>query len=147
MPDSMFSRPPPGSALLPHIAPHQHLHGMFMTGQHPQVMIPPAPSPMYAPQGMVLFAGAQHPAYPQGMLMPSAHAAQMQHRSKGPVKPETQAERKDRIEHEKQEVIREFKKKTREAALVRFRQKRRERRFGKLIRYYCRKKLADARPG
>jgi hypothetical protein len=50
------------------------------------------------------------------------------------------------VEQEKQDLIREFKKKTREAALVRFRQKRRERRFGKLIRYDCRKKLADARP-
>lgn len=55
-------------------------------------------------------------------------------------------EKKSRVELEKQELIREFKKKTREAALVRFRQKRSERRFGKLIRYDCRKKLADARP-
>lgn len=51
-----------------------------------------------------------------------------------------------RMDLEKDELIREFKKKTREAALVRFRQKRSERRFGKLIRYDCRKKLADARP-
>lgn len=29
---------------------------------------------------------------------------------------------------------------------MRFRQNRSERRFGKLIRYDCRKKLADARP-
>jgi len=29
---------------------------------------------------------------------------------------------------------------------VRFRQKRRERRFGKHVRYACRKQLADARP-
>ncbi|CDF34199.1 unnamed protein product [Chondrus crispus] len=126
--------------------PHQHPHGMFMIGQHPQMMMPSAPGPMYAPQGMVMFAGPQHPGFPQGMVMPPAHAAHMQHRPQGPVKPETQVERKDRIEHEKQELIREFKKKTREAALVRFRQKRRERRFGKLIRYDCRKKLADARP-
>lgn len=62
------------------------------------------------------------------------------------VKEESQSEKKARIEVEKQELIREFKKKTREAALVRFRQKRSERRFGKLIRYDCRKKLADARP-
>lgn len=61
-------------------------------------------------------------------------------------KQESQADKKARVEVEKQELIREFKKKTREAALVRFRQKRSERRFGKLIRYDCRKKLADARP-
>lgn len=62
------------------------------------------------------------------------------------MKQEPQSDKKSRIEIEKQELIREFKKKTREAALVRFRQKRSERRFGKLIRYDCRKKLADARP-
>ncbi|CDF39138.1 unnamed protein product [Chondrus crispus] len=70
----------------------------------------------------------------------------MQHRPQGPVQPETQAHRKLRIEHEKQEPIREFKKKTREAALVRFWQKHRGRRFGTVIRYDCRKKLADAWP-
>lgn len=59
---------------------------------------------------------------------------------------ELSADKKIRVEQEKQDLIREFKKKTREAALVRFRQKRSERRFGKLIRYDCRKKLADARP-
>lgn len=62
------------------------------------------------------------------------------------IKMESSDEKKSRVELEKQELIREFKKKTREAALVRFRQKRSERRFGKLIRYDCRKKLADARP-
>lgn len=64
----------------------------------------------------------------------------------GDAKNESHSEKKARIEQEKQDLIREFKKKTREAALVRFRQKRSERRFGKLIRYDCRKKLADARP-
>lgn len=62
------------------------------------------------------------------------------------IGPETDAQKKERLEGEKQELVRLFKKKTREAALVRFRQKRRERRYGKHIRYDCRKKLADSRP-
>jgi len=69
--------------------------------------------------------------------------------SNGPVPSkgrETTEERKEREQREKEEMIREFKRKTREAALIRFRQKRRERRFGKQVRYDCRKKLADSRP-
>lgn len=79
------------------------------------------------------------------MMAPPSQRVVPPHHPPG-MKPETVEEKKQRIEHEKQDLIREFKKKTREAALVRFRQKRRERRFGKLIRYDCRKKLADARP-
>lgn len=85
----------------------------------------------------------------QGVVMPQpsgqASPAQTVH-VHSQVRTESHDDKKSRIEQEKQELIREFKKKTREAALVRFRQKRRERRFGKLIRYDCRKKLADARP-
>jgi len=55
-------------------------------------------------------------------------------------------DRRLREAREKEDLIREFKRKTREAALIRFRQKRRERNFGKNIRYDCRKKLADRRP-
>mmetsp|Transcript_2876 Transcript_2876/g.8786 ORF Transcript_2876/g.8786 Transcript_2876/m.8786 type:complete len:245 (-) Transcript_2876:1553-2287(-) len=46
----------------------------------------------------------------------------------------------------KQALMKELQKKTREAAIVRWKQKRRERLSGKHIRYTCRKKLADARP-
>ena len=117
--------------------------GMVMIGQHGMMMAPP-PGAIYAPPpGVMMIPGGQ-PMMPQGMMMPAPHPVMRQ--TGPPVKPETTSERKARIEHEKQELIREFKKKTREAALVRFRQKRRERRFGKLIRYDCRKKLADARP-
>lgn len=86
--------------------------------------------------------------HPNTDTMPQTHQHNLQQRTTSSTsrKPETPAEKKARIELEKQELIREFKKKTREAALVRFRQKRSERRFGKLIRYDCRKKLADARP-
>lgn len=126
--------------------PQPQPHGMVMIGQNGQMMMAAPPGPMYAPPGMMMFAGGQPGAFPQGMMMHAPHTAQMQQPQGQPVKPETQVERKERIELEKQELIREFKKKTREAALVRFRQKRRERRFGKLIRYDCRKKLADARP-
>ncbi|GAB0489008.1 hypothetical protein MMPV_000223 [Pyropia vietnamensis] len=62
-----------------------------------------------------------------------------------PVK-ETAEERKSREETEKETLTREFKKKTREAALLRFRQKRRDRKYGKLVRYTVRKALADGRP-
>jgi len=41
--------------------------------------------------------------------------------------------------------MREFKKKIREAAVVRFRQKRKERNFANVVRYDCRKRVADAR--
>eukprot|EP00871_Galdieria_phlegrea_P002284 jgi/Galph1/3056/GphlegSOOS_G1733.1 len=54
-------------------------------------------------------------------------------------KPRTSAE-------EKEYLMKEFKKKLREAAVVRFRQKRRERNFANVVRYNCRKKVADARP-
>lgn len=127
------------------MAPQSAPHGVVMLGQHGQ-MVMAAPG-MYAPPGMLMFAG--QPGFPGGMMMGGAGAAGGMggvKRGDVQVKTETAAERKVRIEHEKQELIREFKKKTREAALVRFRQKRRERRFGKLIRYDCRKKLADARP-
>lgn len=127
------------------MAPPSAPHGVVMLGQHGQ-MVMAAPG-MYAPPGMLMFAG--QPGFPGGMIMGGAGGAGAMagvKRPDVPVKTETAAERKSRIEHEKQELIREFKKKTREAALVRFRQKRRERRFGKLIRYDCRKKLADARP-
>lgn len=141
-----------------------HPQGMFFMPPNAQMMMPgPHPNAvfMHPGNGMMMFAppGAGHhqmlPA--PGMMMPSmppqahmAHAAAaaatgVRPPSK-PTKPETGTERKARIECEKQDLIREFKKKTREAALVRFRQKRRERRFGKLIRYECRKQLADARP-
>lgn len=126
--------------------PQHQPHGMVMIGQHGQMMMAAPPGAMYAPPGMVMFASGQPGSYPQGMMMQAPPTGQMQRPQGQPAKPETQVERKDRIEHEKQDLIREFKKKTREAALVRFRQKRRERRFGKLIRYDCRKKLADARP-
>lgn len=130
--------------------PPQAAPGMVMIGQHGQMMMAgPPPGAMYAaaPPGMVMFAGGQ-PQYSQpGMMMHPQHGAAHMVRPQGQiVKQETQSDRRERIEREKQELIREFKKKTREAALVRFRQKRRERRFGKLIRYDCRKKLADARP-
>lgn len=47
----------------------------------------------------------------------------------------------------KTEYERLHKKKMREAAIIRFRQKREERRFGiKHVRYECRKKIADSRP-
>lgn len=118
--------------------------GMMMLGPNGHMMMAPAPG-MYAPPGMMVFGRQQ--AFPGGMMMGRPLQGPMATPSQdGSMKVETTEEKKKRIEHEKQELIREFKKKTREAALVRFRQKRRERRFGKLIRYDCRKKLADARP-
>lgn len=129
--------------------------GMYMMGQ-PSVIMPPPHAPgahlfTHPPGAVMMFAppgAAPHPVMPPppGMMMHSGHPGHIVHPSVAPVKTETVTERKERIEREKQDLIREFKKKTREAALVRFRQKRRERRFGKLIRYDCRKKLADARP-
>ena len=127
--------------------------------------VPPPMFPMY-PMG---FQGFPHHPPPHGMqagmqpmpgmgypfpMMFPAHAAPHLFMQRAPAAVmkeqiranETPEEKKARIEREKEELIREFKKKTREAALVRFRQKRRERKFGKLIRYDCRKKLADARP-
>lgn len=148
----------------PGMAPPQ---GMFFMPPNAQMMIQPPPHNavfMHPSNGMMMFAppGAAPPQLmpaPPGMMM---HAMPPPHMAHAPAvagpptvgmpplnantKAETATERKDRIEREKQELIREFKKKTREAALVRFRQKRRERRFGKLIRYECRKQLADARP-
>lgn len=47
---------------------------------------------------------------------------------------------------EEMRSARELNKKTREAAIVRFRQKKQERKFDKRIRYRSRKKLADNRP-
>jgi len=85
-----------------------------------------------------------YPTVPNAMVPPqpgqfSAAASAL------PAK-ETQEERKNREESEKETLTREFKKKTREAALLRFRQKRRDRKFGKLVRYTVRKALADGRP-
>lgn len=128
----------------PYFFPHpQHPQNMFMFPHGPMMMAPPPHGPIFAPPGMIMYPGAQsmqphmfmHPAQPSLAPQPPI-----------PAKSETPEQRKARCETEKQDLIREFKKKTREAALVRFRQKRRERRFGKLIRYDCRKKLADARP-
>jgi len=51
-----------------------------------------------------------------------------------------------RKEIEKLFSVREFKQKTRQAAIIRYRQKKRERRFIKIVRYSCRKILADSRP-
>ncbi len=120
--------------------------GMFIMPPHmvPGAMAGGAAGPMYMHAPMMYAQPGAH-----GMMMMAAPHAQLAHAAvaaRGPPKPETADERKARIEQEKQDLIREFKKKTREAALVRFRQKRRERRFGKLIRYECRKQLADARP-
>ncbi|EME26556.1 two-component response regulator [Galdieria sulphuraria] len=50
------------------------------------------------------------------------------------------------LDPEKDFLMREFKKKIREAAVVRFRQKRKERNFANVVRYDCRKRVADARP-
>ncbi|PXF49408.1 Two-component response regulator-like PRR37 [Gracilariopsis chorda] len=121
----------------------QPVPGMVMFGQHAPVMMAPPPG-MFPHPGMVMFPGGQPMVPPHGMLMHPPQSVMPQRVV--PPKSETPEERKARVENEKQDLIREFKKKTREAALVRFRQKRRERRFGKLIRYDCRKKLADARP-
>lgn len=118
--------------------------GMMMLGPNGQMMMASAPG-MYAPPGMMMFGRQQ--GFPGGIMMGGPLQGSIVPTPQGgSMKAETIDEKKKRIEHEKQELIREFKKKTREAALVRFRQKRRERRFGKLIRYDCRKKLADARP-
>ncbi|KAF6001690.1 hypothetical protein F1559_001603 [Cyanidiococcus yangmingshanensis] len=51
-----------------------------------------------------------------------------------------------RKEIEKLLSQREFKQMTRQAAIVRYRQKKKERRFMKVVRYSCRKVLADKRP-
>lgn len=123
---------------MPHMIP---MYPMNMRG------FPQPPPGMHAmhPMGypmQMMFAG-HPPQHMMGGYMPVARNTPF----KQPIKAnETAEEKKARIEREKEDLIREFKKKTREAALVRFRQKRRERKFGKLIRYDCRKKLADARP-
>ncbi|KAJ8902038.1 hypothetical protein NDN08_006446 [Rhodosorus marinus] len=54
--------------------------------------------------------------------------------------------KKAKFDLTRETLTRELQKKTREAAIVRWKQKRRERLRGKHIRYSCRKKLADARP-
>jgi hypothetical protein len=51
-----------------------------------------------------------------------------------------------RKEIERMHVEREFKQMTRQAAIVRYRQKKKERRYRKIVRYSCRKVLADKRP-
>lgn len=102
-----------------------------------------AAAPAGVPPGTIMFMMMPPPYF---SWPPSVLATGQTTGVRDPSKPETSVERKERLEREKQELVRLFKKKTREAALVRFRQKRRERRFGKHIRYDCRKKLADARP-
>lgn len=62
------------------------------------------------------------------------------------VKEETELAKPVKHDPRKDALMRELRKKTREAAIVRWKQKRRERLSGKHIRYTCRKKLADARP-
>mmetsp|Transcript_12520 Transcript_12520/g.50922 ORF Transcript_12520/g.50922 Transcript_12520/m.50922 type:complete len:245 (-) Transcript_12520:506-1240(-) len=54
--------------------------------------------------------------------------------------------KKAKFDLTRETLTRELQKKTREAAIVRWKQKRRERLSGKHIRYSCRKELADARP-
>lgn len=145
--DPKDARHPVRPPMQPYFMPHpQPPPGMVVMGQHGPMMMAPPPGAFYAPPpGMMMFGGGQPVMQQQGLMSHPQPVAAV--RPEGPpVKAETAGERKERIEFEKQELIREFKKKTREAALVRFRQKRRERRFGKLIRYDCRKKLADARP-
>lgn len=139
----------PGGAMFPmHGAPA----GMMVMGPGGPIMMQGAPMLMHPGSGMMMMAQrapGQPPMmmpHPGMMMVAPAHMQAAAAARVAAAKPETATERKDRVEREKQELIREFKKKTREAALVRFRQKRRERRFGKLIRYDCRKKLADARP-
>lgn len=110
--------------------------GMMIMGPNGPVFVPPPQFAFGQPPHMMM---QRNPA--MAAVVAAATAAANPSSSS-----ETPAQKKERVETEKQELIREFKKKTREAALVRFRQKRRERRFGKLIRYDCRKKLADARP-
>ena len=61
-----------------------------------------------------------------------------------PIHSATSAEERRRLEN----LISEhkFKQMTRQAAIVRFRQKKKERKFEKKVRYSCRKNLADVRP-
>ncbi|KAK4537377.1 hypothetical protein CDCA_CDCA12G3402 [Cyanidium caldarium] len=61
-----------------------------------------------------------------------------------PIHSATSAEERRRLEN----LISEhkFKQMTRQAAIVRFRQKKKERKFEKRVRYSCRKNLADVRP-
>jgi len=133
---------PPGVFLMPQMVPGHHPHHAQMNGGvfvHPGngMMMTYAGMPGMGMQGMPMPMNGMNMMMPQ-MAMPVG--------TKPIPKHETSEQKKVRVEEEKQQLIREFKKKTREAALVRFRQKRRERRFGKLIRYACRKQLADARP-
>jgi hypothetical protein len=124
----------------------QQMQGMVVMGPNGPMMIP---APGYAfpqqahPQMLMPQLTGPHPTTERSASTAAVASALV---ATAPAQPESAARRKERVEQEKQDLIREFKKKTREAALVRFRQKRRERRFGKLIRYDCRKKLADARP-
>lgn len=141
--------PAGGNAVFPmHGAPP----GMMVVGPGGPMMMPGAPMFVQTPSGMMMLpprAPGQPPVmmpHPGMMMVAPPHVRATAAARVAGSKPETATQRKERVEREKQELIREFKKKTREAALVRFRQKRRERRFGKLIRYDCRKKLADARP-
>mmetsp|Transcript_5371 Transcript_5371/g.7484 ORF Transcript_5371/g.7484 Transcript_5371/m.7484 type:complete len:252 (-) Transcript_5371:110-865(-) len=68
--------------------------------------------------------------------------------TKGPATDSTPLKdsKKAKFDLTRESLTRELQKKTREAAIVRWKQKRRERLSGKHIRYSCRKKLADARP-
>lgn len=108
----------------------QFQHWQQMYQQSASVgMFPTVPNPMVPPR--------------PGHFAPTLAAAAV---SAAPPVKETPEERKSREETEKETLTREFKKKTREAALLRFRQKRRDRKFGKLVRYTVRKALADGRP-
>mmetsp|Transcript_11252 Transcript_11252/g.34450 ORF Transcript_11252/g.34450 Transcript_11252/m.34450 type:complete len:200 (-) Transcript_11252:74-673(-) len=64
------------------------------------------------------------------------------------VKPSAESlARKRKVEFQKAEYERLHKKKMREAAIIRFRQKKEEKRNGvHQVRYECRKRIADSRP-
>ncbi|KAJ8907758.1 hypothetical protein NDN08_007863 [Rhodosorus marinus] len=67
-------------------------------------------------------------------------------REKKPVEDPVPVETKP-VDPSKLEYMRLHKKKLREAAIIRFKQKREERKLGvKKVRYQCRKQIADSRP-
>uniref|UniRef100_A0A6T6C3Z9 CCT domain-containing protein n=1 Tax=Compsopogon caeruleus TaxID=31354 RepID=A0A6T6C3Z9_9RHOD len=131
--------PPPYNGQLPsyavHMGPMGH-YGAMAPNQFGQM-----------PMGMGMMA---HPMYmmycPPGTQVPHPPPAETTGKETAPAAMTSAGDKKEREKREKEALVRELKKKTREAALVRFRQKKRERKLGKLIRYDCRKKLADARP-
>jgi len=164
-------RPKVAKAAPPPLAPAEPV-GAKRQGQMPNIMMKPAMTmmptffmpyamPVAGPNGAMSGPESAPQMYPVmmgpgGMPVPMAYMQQPMMQPMAPkatpteevkaVPQESAESKKEREENEKAALTREFKKKTREAALVRFRQKRRERRFGKHIRYDCRKKLADARP-